>query len=186
MASKQVDAERSTVDLCKGQMTSAVEFTQQLLSNGGQYDIAMMSKQTCKQLKHVQTLQWNPDSVSPCGTSFNGHKDTPTAAEIALFNSDQILVEELSYTRQDRKFTVRLHEVKTEVNVLPVVGIQETLSGRCLNNVVVNKKEYNQWTVTYIVPRDAHGDIYKITVSVAGVKTFTKHYIEIVFKSFTK
>ena len=191
MASKQVNAERSTVDLCKGQITSAVEFTQQLLSNGGQYDIAMMSKQTCKQLKHLRTLQWNPDSVSPCSAGFIGHKHTPTAAEIVLINPDQIIVAGLHYiVHQDNEFTVRLLKFKTEFNVLPVVSIEETVSGQRLNNVVVKKKEYNQWIVVYNIPQHRVGDTYKITVSVAGVEAegspFATRSSFIVFKSISK
>ena len=171
MASKQVDAERSTVDLSKGQITSAVEFTQQLLSNGGQYDIAMMSKQTCKQLKYVQTLRWNTDSVSPCSVSFIGHKDTPTAADVSPLNSDQIIVEGLDHiVLGDNAFTIRLKEVKPVVNVLPVVSIEEVASRQHLGNVVVKEKRPNQWIATYSIPYSEQDVRYKITVSVAGVE----------------
>ena len=172
VASKQVDAERSTVDLSKGQITSAVEFTQQLLSNGGQYDIAMMSKQTCKQLKYVQTLHWNTDSVSTCSVSFNGHKDTPTASEISPSNSDHINVEGLGNPVPGvNTFTIRLlEEVKTMVNVLPVVTIQEVASRKRLDNVVVKEKEHNQWIATYSIPHSGQDVRYKITVTVAGVE----------------
>ena len=169
VASKQVDAERSTVDLSKGQITSAVEFTQQLLSNGGQYDIAMMSKQTCKQLKHVQTLHWNTNSVSPHCVIFIGYKDTPTAADVSPLNSDQIIVEGLDHpVPGDNTFTIRLlEEVKTVVSVLPVV---EVASRQNLNNVVVEEKGHNQWIATYSIPKSGQYVRYKITVSVDGVE----------------
>ena len=172
VASKQVDAERSTVDLSMGQITSAVEFTQQLLSNGGQYDIAMMSKQTCKQLKYVQTLHWNTNSVSPCSINFIGHKDTPADAKISPFNSDQIVVEGLRYPNDT--FIIRLlEEVKLMVSVLPVVSIEEVASGQCLDNVVVKEKGHNQWVATYSIPHSVLSEEvvrYKITVSVDGVE----------------
>ena len=172
MASKQVDAERSTVDLYKGQITSAVEFTQQLLSNGGQYDIAMMSKQTCKQLKHVKTLQWNPDSVSSCLVGFTGHKDTPTAAAVAVkvpkFDSTKIIVKGLGNPVPGKNtFVIQLIEEAT-VNGLPFVSIDT--SEKCLSNTVVEEKGHNQWIVTYSVPHGDQAIRYKITVSVDGVK----------------
>ena len=197
VASKQVDAERSTVDLSKGQITSAVEFTQQLLSNGGQYDIAMMSKQTCKQLKYVQTLHWNTNSVSPCSFSFVGHKDTPTAAKISSLNSDQIIVEGLGNpVPGDNTFTIRLDEVKPVVNVLPVVTIEDVDSGQYLDNAVVKKKRHNQWIATYCIPFSNQDVRYKITVSVAGVEakgspinrktSFASPWTMHVFKSMEK
>ena len=205
VASKQVDAERSTVDLSKGQITSAVEFTQQLLSNGGQYDIAMMSKQTCKQLKYVQTLRWNTDSVSPCSVSFIGHKDTPTAADVSPLNSDQIIVEGLGLpVHGANTFTIRLKEVKTVVNVLTVVSIEEVACRKCLDNVVVEEKEHNQWIVTYSIPRPpprqqqqrtlpppppppppppSLPSKYKITVSVDGVEAKRSPFIIFVYRA---
>ena len=173
VASKQVDAERSTVDLSKGQITSAVEFTQQLLSNGGQYDIAMMSKQTCKQLKYVQTLHWNTNSVSPCSVGFISHKDTPTAAEIFVkvpkFISNQIIVEGLGHpVPGENTFTIRLLK-ETAVNVLPVVSVNEA-SGQRLNNAAVKEKEHNQWIVTYSIPYSGQDVRYKIVVSVDRVE----------------
>ena len=180
VASKQVDAERSKVDWSKCQITSAVEFTQQLLSNGGPYHIAMMSKQTCKQLKYVQTLHWSTDSVSPCSVYFIGHKDTPTAAEISPLNSDQIIVEELGNPVPGKnKFTIRLlKEIKSVVNVLPVVSIEAVASGQRLNNVVVEEKEHNQWIATYSISHQQSLLLQqlvlrthcKMTVSVAGVE----------------
>ena len=176
VASKQVVAERSTVDLSEGQITSAVEFTHSLLKDGAQYDIAMMSKQTCKQLKHVQTFHWNPDNVSPCNISFVDHKDTPTATDLLVnyrIRPDQIVVKRLGNPVPGvSKFTIEaLKEIVGEA-AMPIVRI-ETADGLevCVKVDKGNSsKYYNCWTLSYEIPHGHQDTHYKISVSMNGVE----------------
>ena len=163
---KRICAENDAVELMSGQITSAIGFTTRLLEQGTPCDIAMMSRQTCKQLNHVQTLQWDPNCVRPCKGSFVGHDTNPLSANVrGGIHSDEIIVEGLTQPKLgENSFTIRvLGEIETQVVVVSI----ETANGERLDNAVVKENGHHEWTATYNIPRDGR---YKISVSVDGVE----------------
>ena len=165
-ASKRLDAENDAVELMHGQIGSAIEFTTSLLDRGTPSDIAMMSRQTCKQLDHVQSLQWNPDCVRPSKVSFVSHENNPLVANVrGGISREEIVVEGIHQPKQgENSFTIRvLGEIETQAVVVSI----ETANGERLDNAVVKETGRQQWTATYNIPRDGR---YKISVSVDGVE----------------
>ena len=174
MVSQQVDTERSTVNLSKGQITSAIDFTGNLLRDGAKYDIAMMSRQTCKQLKHVQTFSWNPNNVSPCAISFIDHKESPVAAALHIthhIRPDQIIVKRLGHSVPGvNNFTIEVLKEHAD-EAAPVVRI-ESADGLEVP-VVINKSDhtidYYCWNFSYEMPN--HEDTrYRISICLNGVE----------------
>ena len=165
--SKRVTAEREAVELSKVKLDSAKSFTDQLLKEGTQVDIAMMSKQARNRLNDLKKEFWDRNALQPTKLAFIGNNGDPLKSTVrGGINRREIRVEGLTQpVKGNNQFKVLLDK-----GVEPSAGIVVTLTknGERIQDVVdVMKESSHCWIVKYQIFVEGE---YQIGVSIDGVE----------------
>ena len=153
--------ERSKVKLANAQT-----FTEQLLKEGTQVDIAMMSKQIRSRLIGLKNEPLDKKALKPFKLAFVGNDGDPLKSRVQGFiNHRDITIKGLRQPiKGNNEFKVKLNE---KVKCTAIVSVTVTRNGKIVEDVDIVKESSHCWNVKYQI--SAEGE-YEIGVSIDGVE----------------
>ena len=153
--------ERSKVKLANAQT-----FTEQLLKEGTQVDIAMMSKQIRSRLIGLKNEPLDKKALKPFKLAFVGNDGDPLKSRVQGFiNHRDITIKGLRQPiKGNNEFKVKLNE---EVKCITIVSVTVTRNGKIVEDVHIVKESSHCWNIKYQI--SAEGE-YEIGVSIDGVE----------------
>lgn len=167
---KQLTVQEEEIQLSCVRISSALSFSQQLVSSASSTDLAMMSHQACQQFQTLTKLPSNKSIVkkSPWGASLS--EQHPFKSPVVCNLSDLIVVSGLNHSALLGKNTFNVNLI-THADI----NVKVTLSSGKSCPVTVKFNKIEGWSVSYFIYPPCPAKVF-ILVSVNGYETSQRQF----------
>ena len=146
---KQLTVQEEEVQLSCVRISSALSFSQQLVSSANSTDLAMMSQQACQQFQTLTKLPSDKNVVKKSPWDASLSEKNPFKSPVVCNLSDLIFVSGLNHSALLGKNTFNVNLMTQEFDV--DVDVKVTLSSGKSCPVIVEFDNIEGWSVSYFI-----------------------------------